>query len=141
MKTHQRILLVAAPLLMGVVSPLSSHTTAPRSTAAHPNNLQQPQMMVSRAAFLSTAATSSLVLLGGGSAHAATVDPAIKGTKNDPAFQACLSQCMYDCTKPKGAEQKSRTECLPECKQKCATTKAQLLKGTPVVPATAGSQP
>ena len=98
--------------------------------------------MVSRAAFLSTAASSVLLLGAGGSApaaHAATVDPALKGTKNDPAFQACLSQCMYDCTKPKGAEQKSRTECLPECKQKCATTKAQLLKGTPVVVPAAGS--
>lgn len=56
-------------------------------------------------------------------------DPSLKGTKKDPAFEACLSKCMYDCTKPKGSEQKSRSECLPECKQTCATTKSQLLKG------------
>ena len=55
-----------------------------------------------------------------------------KGTKEDPAFQACLSQCMYDCTKPKGVEQKTRSECLPECKQQCATTKSQLLRGEPI---------
>ena len=59
-------------------------------------------------------------------------DPALKGTKKDPEFEACLSQCMYDCTKPKGAEQKSRSECLPECKTQCAKTKAQLMKGTPI---------
>jgi hypothetical protein len=38
---------------------------------------------------------------------------------------------MYDCTKPKGSEQKSRKECLPDCKQQCAKTEAQLMKGTP----------
>ena len=56
-------------------------------------------------------------------------DPSLKGTKKDPAFEACLSKCMYDCTKPKGSEQKSRGECLPDCKKQCATTKTQLLKG------------
>jgi len=60
------------------------------------------------------------------------VDPAVKGTKKDPSYEACVSQCMYDCTKPKGTEQKSRQECLPECKKQCATTKEQLMKGTPV---------
>jgi hypothetical protein len=54
---------------------------------------------------------------------------AVKGTKKDPAFEACLSQSMYECSKPKGAEQKTRAECLQECKKRCATTKAQLLKG------------
>jgi hypothetical protein len=39
---------------------------------------------------------------------------------------------MYECTKPKGIEQRSRAECLPECRQKCATTKEQLLKGNPI---------
>lgn len=55
----------------------------------------------------------------------------LKGTKKDPAFEQCLSLCMYECTKPKGVEQKSRAECLPECKEKCATSKVQLLKGEP----------
>ena len=45
------------------------------------------------------------------------------GSKNDPEVQAKLSLCMYECTKPKGAEQKSRAECLPECKAKCITAK------------------
>lgn len=48
----------------------------------------------------------------------------VKGSKNDPEVQAKLSVCMYECTKPKGAEQKSRAECLPECKAKCITAKA-----------------
>ncbi|KAL3764460.1 hypothetical protein ACHAW5_000124 [Stephanodiscus triporus] len=52
------------------------------------------------------------------------------GTKADPVFQACLSECVYECTKPKGQEQKSRAECIPECKVKCATSKAQLMLGT-----------
>ena len=55
-----------------------------------------------------------------------------KGTKKDPVFESCLSKCMYACTKPKGDEQKSRSECLPECKKSCATTKAQLLIGDPI---------
>lgn len=62
---------------------------------------------------------------------AAKDDDSLKGTKKDPAFEQCLSLCMYECTKPKGVEQKSRAECLPECKEKCATSKAQLLTGEP----------
>jgi hypothetical protein len=64
-------------------------------------------------------------------AQAAVVDEGLKGTKKDPAYESCLSECMFYCTKPKGAEQKSRSQCLPECKVQCATTKEQLLKGTP----------
>jgi hypothetical protein len=56
----------------------------------------------------------------------------VTGTKQDPKYEACLSQCMYTCTKPKGYEQKSRAECLPDCKQQCATTKQQLMIGTPI---------
>ena len=70
-------------------------------------------------------------LVAASPAQAKDIDPALKGTKEDPKYQSCLSSCMYECTKPKGEEQKSRGECLPECKQKCATTKAQLMKGTP----------
>jgi hypothetical protein len=60
------------------------------------------------------------------------IDPAIKGTKKDPGYEACVSKCMYTCTKPKGMEQISRSECLPVCKKECATTKAQLMVGTPL---------
>lgn len=62
---------------------------------------------------------------------AAKESESLKGTKKDPVFEQCLSVCMYECTKPKGVEQKSRAECLPECKEKCATSKAQLMKGDP----------
>lgn len=66
-------------------------------------------------------------------ASAKDSDASTKGTKADPAFQACISTCMYECTKPKADEQKTRQECLPECKAKCATTKAQLMVGTPTL--------
>jgi hypothetical protein len=71
------------------------------------------------------------MVAGVGPACAKDSAEALKGTKKDPAFEQCLSVCMYDCTKPKGSEQKSRAECLPECKEKCATSKQQLMKGEP----------
>ena len=104
-------------------SSLTSKSSQPTQVTSQPNN----NRIVSRHSFLTTAASSAcLTFLGTQQpAYAKEVDPSIKGTKADPEFQACLSQCMYECTKPKGAEQKSRGECLPECKSKCATTKAQ----------------
>mmetsp|Transcript_59337 Transcript_59337/g.176247 ORF Transcript_59337/g.176247 Transcript_59337/m.176247 type:complete len:135 (-) Transcript_59337:906-1310(-) len=85
-----------------------------------------------RAALLKTATFAALPFLASPlPAFAKEIDPALKGTKNDPKYQACLSQCIYDCTKPKGDEQKSRAECLPECKKTCATSKEQLMVGTP----------
>jgi hypothetical protein len=88
---------------------------------------------LSRTLFLSDALrfASALVIASRPSPAFAGDDSSLKGTKTDPKFQACLSLCMYECTKPKGSEQRSRSECLPECKQKCATTKQQLLLGTP----------
>jgi hypothetical protein len=91
----------------------------------------------SRARFLSTFAaavvsvSASLVVSTEAANAAEKIDPAVKGTKKDPGYEACVSQCMYECTKPKGMEQKSRSECLPGCKKECATTKAQLMVGTP----------
>ena len=58
-------------------------------------------------------------------------DESAKGTKADPEFEACLSKCLYFCTKPKGEEQKSRKECLPECRKECSKTKAQMMTGVP----------
>lgn len=82
---------------------------------------------ISRATFVSTILVATPV-------WAADTNDALKGTKQDPEFEACLGKCLYECTKPKGVEQKSRTECRAECKASCATTKAQLLKGTPIKP-------
>jgi len=56
-------------------------------------------------------------------------DESKKGTKEDKGFQACLSKCLFECTKPPSTS--SRAECYPECKQKCATSDAQLLRGRP----------
>ena len=64
-------------------------------------------------------------------AFAKDIDPAVKGTKKDPKYESCVSSCMFECTKPKGDEQKSRAECLPGCKKECATTKEQLMIGAP----------
>ena len=142
MKSHLAVMLTlllasltmtpAATLSITRVS-LSPHTTSTCTTNTNTPLARSESHGLSRAAFLSSTAFSVAMVLVPMAAptHAATTDSSLKGTKKDPAFEACLSQCMYDCTKPKGVEQKSRTECLPECKQKCATTKAQLLKGIP----------
>jgi hypothetical protein len=90
--------------------------------------------MSRRSSLVTTAATFAVTFAPSVPALAKQkeVDPALKGTKQDPSYEACVSQCMYDCTKPKGMEQKSRQECLPECKKQCATTKQQLMTGTPL---------
>lgn len=99
------------------------------------NVLNKKSAIVTRGSFLQQAcagvATMSFLARYPEPALAKEVDPAVKGTKSDPAFQACISKCVYECTLPKGEEQKSRAECLPECKQKCAKTKEQLMMGSP----------
>lgn len=65
-------------------------------------------------------------------AGAREIEASLKGTKKDPQFEACLSRCVYECTKAKGSEQRGRSECLPECKASCATTKEQRLIGKPI---------
>jgi len=85
---------------------------------------------INRLTFLQTTISSSLLLVVPNKpAYAKASD---KGTKKDPEYQACISLCVYECTKPKGDEQKTRMECLPGCKAKCATTKEQLLTGKPI---------
>lgn len=98
-----------------------------------PSNKPVRKLSINRATFLTTTASTCLTFLVGAStsASAKEVDPSVKGTKSDPTFQACLGKCVYECTKPKGNEQKSRAECLPECKKKCATDDKQLLLGSP----------
>ncbi|KAL1499808.1 hypothetical protein AB1Y20_012493 [Prymnesium parvum] len=58
-----------------------------------------------------------------------------EGTKNDKAFQECLSKCVYESTKiTKGiakVEVVSRQDAYLECKPKCAKTKEQLMTGRP----------
>ena len=55
--------------------------------------------------------------------------------KYDKKFESCLSQCVYEQTKiAKGIAQVevvSRSEAMASCKQKCATSKDQLLIGQP----------
>eukprot|EP00522_Entomoneis_paludosa_P015025 CAMPEP_0172457490 /NCGR_PEP_ID=MMETSP1065-20121228/22652_1 /TAXON_ID=265537 /ORGANISM="Amphiprora paludosa, Strain CCMP125" /LENGTH=136 /DNA_ID=CAMNT_0013211277 /DNA_START=33 /DNA_END=443 /DNA_ORIENTATION=- len=84
---------------------------------------------ISRSAFFSVAAAAA----ASAALPAFAADSeASKGTKKDPAFEACLSKCMYECTKPKVDGQKTRKECLPDCKKECATTSEQLLLGSPI---------
>lgn len=68
-------------------------------------------VQTSRKSFLAGLLTSAIVAPQ--VATAKEVDPAVKGTKQDPAYEACVSECLYACTKPKGAEQRSRAECIP----------------------------
>ncbi|KAL7572764.1 hypothetical protein ACA910_009027 [Epithemia clementina (nom. ined.)] len=98
---------------------------------------QTPCSVPRRSAFLSLAAGTAwwatvVTTTTTAAAWAKDVDPSLKGTKKDPAYEACVSECIFYCTKPKGDEQKSRKECLPECKKSCATTKEQLMIGTPI---------
>jgi hypothetical protein len=87
---------------------------------------------MSRSQWLQSAAGSLATLaIAAPAAYAKDVDPAVKGTRKDPDFEACLSQCVYECTKPKGEEQKSRAQCLGECKKTCAKTSAQSNTLTP----------
>ena len=115
-------------LVVAIIGITTGYSTPPQKSSTQ-STQQNPQLsrIISRQSFLTTiASTSCLTFLGTQQpASAKEVDPAVKGTKADPEFQACLSKCMYDCTKPKGAEQKSRGECLPECKKTCAKTKEQ----------------
>lgn len=104
------------------------------SSSTPVNNQQQTQTnkkTISRLSFLQTTLLASSTVFFPTPSLAKDIDPALKGTKNDPEYQACLSKCVFECTKPKGDEQKTRAECLPECKVKCATTKQQLMVGSP----------
>jgi hypothetical protein len=98
------------------------------------NNIDHTTIQQSRQEFLSKMIFGVVSVVGVTSLPppAFAADDNVKGTKKDPVYEACLSQCMYDCTKPKGYEQKSRMECLPECKKSCAKTPEQLLLGTPI---------
>jgi hypothetical protein len=121
-------------LALVVVSIQGFACQAPTS-ASRTNSNTQLQASVSRSQFLSTAAAAltATALFPLSPANAKDkVDPLLKGTKGDPAYQTCISTCLYECTKPKGEETKLRQECIPECKVKCATTKQQLMVGTPL---------
>jgi hypothetical protein len=141
MKSYRRLVLVVWIFVDGLQAVSSAFTTTCRGhqpASATTALFAVQDTSSSRSAFLSsigaaaTALTVAVVVSGGPPPALAGDDASLKGTKKDPAFEVCLSKCMYECTKPKGAEQKSRMECLPECRQKCATTKAQLLKGEPI---------
>ena len=95
------------------------------------NHNQQHNKATTRADFLQHVGAVTAAAWATPAWAAGSSDPSLKGTKKDPAYEACVSKCMYECTKPKVEEQKTRQECLPECKKKCATTKEQLLLGTP----------
>ena len=70
-------------------------------------------------------------LLGSALLPAAVLADDRAGTKDDPAYKACLSKCLYFCTKDK-IESKDRATCLKdECKPKCARTDAQRMLGVP----------
>lgn len=116
-------------LIVALIGTTAAYST-PKSTSQ--SQRQTSTTVVNRSTFLATAASTCLAFLASSPpAFAKDVDPALKGTKADPEFQACLSQCVYECTKPKGMEQRSRAECLPECKSKCAKTKQQTMTGSP----------
>jgi len=115
---------------------LSTHQTSSLSTPTIPNSTSK-KAPVNRFTFLQTAILPSLLVLTNNPLKAQALGlgkpkPSLEGTKEDPEFKNCLAIELYDCTKPKGYEQRTRAECLPECKAKCASTKNQLLLGAPI---------
>ena len=64
------------------------------------------------------------LLAGGITASSTTAKVAwSKEISADQAKDNFISQCLYECTKPKGDEQKSRNECISECKIKYKASK------------------
>jgi len=101
------------------MKPASATATATASTSGEINRLSFLQQ------------TCASLLFVPNVAYAKDIDPVVQGTKKDPKYESCVSSCMFECTKPKGDEQKSRAECLPGCKKECATSKEQLMLGAP----------
>ncbi|EED87441.1 predicted protein [Thalassiosira pseudonana CCMP1335] len=92
-------------LIVALIGTTAAYST-PKSTSQ--SQRQTSATVVNRSTFLATAASTCLAFLASSPpAFAKDVDPALKGTKADPEFQACLSQCVYECTKPKGMEQRN----------------------------------
>lgn len=145
MRPSQSLIVLLAFLLAGVeVSVVQSFSFGPAGAAdtssfaatdeAPGTSDAAADITVDRRSVISTVVSSVVATgLGASPAYAkGEVDPAKKGTKQDPEYEACVSKCLYECTKPKGDEQKSRAECIPECKKSCATSSAQLMTGTPI---------
>ena len=85
-----------------------------------------------RGNFIGTTLAFFTTVLTTGVSPASAKSEISKGTKSDPKYTNCVSQCIFECTKPKGAEQKDRQECIPPCKKQCSTNPEQLLLGTPI---------
>jgi hypothetical protein len=99
----------------------------PQSTLRHRifESIQQPRhqqhvtMFQSRQRFLSVVVGGLLSGSAGAILTSGSKSPVPAACAAAPVNEACLSKCLYECTKPKGSEQKSRAECLPECKKQC----------------------
>ena len=63
--------------------------------------------------------------------HNSSLPPPSPLPQSDPKYTNCMSLCLFSCQKPKGVDQKSRAECIPPCKSECASSKEQLMIGTP----------
>uniref|UniRef100_A0A7S0GJ65 Uncharacterized protein n=1 Tax=Proboscia inermis TaxID=420281 RepID=A0A7S0GJ65_9STRA len=109
--------------------PISSKRTVSKTALSAEKNCHEFDR---RKVFLSVLSTTAFATFLNPDVVLAKVDPAVVGTKKDPKYQNCLSVCVFECTKPKGEEQKLRSECIPECKKKCAVNKEQLLLGQPL---------
>lgn len=120
-------------MLFGSGSSLLTAQSTPPSTPyrrAAIHSERRDTTLNSRRAFVASIVSTVTTSAAAGVAFAAN-DPSKVGTKDDPDFQACLSKCIFFCTKPKGSETMPRSQCLPVCKKQCATTKAQAMTGVP----------
>ena len=79
---------------------------------------------------------ASLLFTQGDSSALAKGGP--DGSKTNKRFEACLSTCVFDATKPapigSGVERLEAIDqktAIRDCKKKCAKSKAQLMTGEP----------
>jgi len=73
-----------------------------------------------------------------GAPSSAIASGGVAGTKTDKYFEACVSKCVFDETKPPPVgspvdrlEAKDRKTVISDCRKSCAKTPEQLLLGSP----------
>ena len=83
--------------LSSIIRTLSLALTVDSGLSLSANGSAKP---MNRLSFLKTTCATAAAVVTTSSvsnpAFAKEVDPALKGTKADPKYQACLSECMYE---------------------------------------------
>jgi len=97
----------------------SNNNKMPVTTSTNASSSRQNFLAVVMAAAVAT----PVIAIASPTAAWAAKEEVKKGSKDDPAVQAKMSVCVYECTKPKGSEQMTRVECIKKCKTELITSK------------------